>query len=277
MLPPGYYNASPPQVSLYGSPNLSAFSAAQIAYCNTATAANDVTCQAIRTALASSAVPRPAVLPTDPAVIGAGAVTSDPGSQGVSLSGVYSACTTQTNEISPALYDRQSCNNYYLRSVDNPCQKTLTVQVHWQCPPGAISGPTRTIDSSGNAVWSCKVQTTQDVYTCPAGWNGPAMMPIPPSYNLGIGCSDPSTGQVVAATLTTVTNIVDVAATAVVTDHWDNECASYEARVPPGALPPDGVDAASATGSIGTVSTIDKCYRTSSAVLRSRHGAADHQ
>ena len=264
VLPPGYYNASPPQVSLYGSPNLSAFSTAQIAYCNTATAANDVTCQAIRTALASSAVPRPAVLPTDPAVVAAGAVTSDPGSQGVSLSGVYSACTTQTNEISPALYDRQSCNNYYLRSVDNPCQKTLTVQVHWQCPPGAISGPTRSIDSSGNAVWLCKVQTTQDVYTCPAGWNGPAMMPIPPSYNLGIGCSDPSTGQVVAATLTTVTKIVDVAATAVVTDHWDNECASYEARVPPGALPPDGVDAASATGSIGSVSTIDKCYRTSS-------------
>ena len=113
-------------------------------------------------------------------------------------------------------------------------------------------------------MWSCKVQTTQDVYTCPAGWNGPSLMPIPPSYNLGIGCSDPASGQVVAATLTTITKIVDVAATPVVTDVWDNPCAGYEARVPPGALPPDGVDAASATGTIGTVSSIDKCYRTAS-------------
>ena len=29
--------------------------------------------------------------------------------------------------------------------------------------------------------------------------------------------------------------------------YWDNQCAGYEARVPPGALPPDGVDAATAT------------------------------
>ena len=264
VLPPGYYNANPPQTSLYGTANLSGASAAQIAYCNTAAAANDVTCQAIRTAISSSATPRPPVLPTDPAVIAAGAITSDPAGQGVSLSGVYSACTTQTNQISPALYDRQSCNNYYLRSVNNPCLKTLTVQVDWKCPAGTVDGPLRTLDASGNPKWICKVQTTQEVYTCPAGWNGPAMMPIPPSYNLGIGCSNPSTSQVVAATLTTVTQIVDEPATPVVTDHWDDQCAGYEARVPPGALPPDGVDAATATGTIGTVSTIDKCYRTSS-------------
>ena len=264
VLPPGYYNPNPPQTSLYGSPSLSAFTAAQIANCNTAAAANDITCQAIRTAIGSAAAPRPPVLATDPAVLTANAVTSNPGGQGVTLSGIYSACTTQTNQISPALYDHQSCNNYYLRSVDNPCQKTLTVQVDWQCPPGAISGPTRTIDGSGNPLWICKVQTTQDMYTCPVGWNGPALLPIPPSYNLGMACADPASGQVVAATLTTVTQIVDVHATPVVTDVWDNQCAGYEARVPPGALPPDGVDAATATGTIGTVSSIDKCYRTAS-------------
>src|SRR5271157_2290968 len=93
VLPPGYYNANPPQTSLYGSPSLSGFSAAQIAYCNTAAAANDVTCLAIRTALSSSATPRPPVLATDPAVTGANAVTNDPGGQGVGLSGIYSACT----------------------------------------------------------------------------------------------------------------------------------------------------------------------------------------
>ena len=115
----------------------------------------------------------------------ANAVASNPAAQGVTLSGVYSACTTQTNQISAAQYDLQSCNNYYLRSIDNACQKNLTVDVTWQCPPGAIAGPTRTIDSSGAPKWICKVQTTQDVYTCPAGWDGPSLMPLPPDNNLG--------------------------------------------------------------------------------------------
>jgi conjugal transfer mating pair stabilization protein TraN len=264
VLPPGYYNASPPQTSFYGSPTLSSFTAAQIAYCNTAAAANDVTCQAIRTAMSSSAIPRAPVLVTDLAVTGANAVTNNPVGQGVTLSGIYSACTTQTNQVSPALYDFQSCNNYYLRSVDNRCQKTLTVQVDWQCPPGAVAGPTRTIDSAGDAVWGCQVQTTQEVSTCPAGWSGPAPMPIPPTLDLGIGCADPTSGQAVAATLTSISQIGDTPATPVVTDRWDNQCAGFEARVPPGALPPDGVDAATISGAIGTVSSIDKCYRTAS-------------
>jgi conjugal transfer mating pair stabilization protein TraN len=79
VLPPGYYNANPPQASLYGSPSLSGFTAAQIAYCNTAAAANDVTCQAISTALSSAATPRPPVLATDPAVTTANAVANNPG------------------------------------------------------------------------------------------------------------------------------------------------------------------------------------------------------
>ena len=205
VLPPGYYNANPPQTSLYGSPSLSGFTAAQIAYCKTAAAANDVTCQAISTALSSAATPRPPVLATDPAVTTANAVANNPAAQGVTLSGVYSACTTQTNQIAAAQYDLQSCNNYYLRSIDNACQKNLTVDVTWQCPPGAIAGPTRTIDSSGAAKWICKVQTTQDVYTCPAGWDGPSLMPLPPDNNLGVGCFNPASGQRQAATLTTVT------------------------------------------------------------------------
>jgi conjugal transfer mating pair stabilization protein TraN len=264
VLPPGYYTTSPPQTALYGAPNLAGFTAAQIAYCNSAAASNDLTCQAIRTALTSAATPRPPVLASDPAVVAANAVTGNPAGQGVALSGSYSACTTQTNQISPALYDLQSCNNYYLRSIDNTCQKTLTVDVTQQCPPDAIAGPTRTIDGSGAAVWLCQVQTTQDVYTCPGGWNGPALLPIPPSFNLDMGCSDPVSGQVMGATLTTVTAIVDAPVTAVATDIWDNQCAGYEARVPPGALPPDGVDAATAAGTIGSVSSIDKCYRTAS-------------
>lgn len=264
VLPPGYYNQSPPEIALYGSPHLGTFTAAQIAYCNSAPASHDLTCEAIRTALASAAIPRPPIAPTDPAVLGAQAVAINPASQGVTLSGVYSACSTQTNPLTSALYDRQSCNNYYLRSLDNACDKQLTVEVNWQCPSPTIAGPTRTVDGSGNVTWMCKVQTSQQTYTCPAGWNGPAPMPLPPSGTLGMGCSAPVTGQIVEATLTAVAVVVDVPATAVVTDRWDNRCASFEARVPPGALPPDGVDAATTGGTIGNVSAIDKCYRTAS-------------
>ena len=144
VLPPGYYNPNPPETSLYGQPSLSGATAARIAYCNSPAAVNDITCQAIRTAIASANTPRPPVSPTDISVLGANSAANNPAAQGVTLSGVYSACTTQTQLLSPAVYDRQSCNNYYLRSIDNQCQKTLTVQVTWDyvCPPGTISGPT---------------------------------------------------------------------------------------------------------------------------------------
>jgi len=264
VLPLGYYSATPPETAMYGSASLATFTAAQIAYCNSAPAANDITCQAIRTALASAAVPRPPILPTDSAVTAAQAVANMPAAQGVALSGVYSACTTQTNQVSPALYDRQSCNNYYLRSVDNACDKRLTVQVDWQCPSPSISGPTRIVDRSGTVTWMCQVLSSEQTYTCPAGWNGPAVMPLPPAGTPGMGCADPASGQVIEAPVTAVAVVVDAPATAVVTDRWDNQCASLEARVPPGALPPDGVDATTAVGTIGTVAAIDKCYRTAS-------------
>src|SRR4029078_9354120 len=95
--------------------------------------------------------------------------TNIPAAQGVTLSGVYSARTTQTQLLSPAVYDTQSCNNYYLRSVDNPCQKTLTVEVTGEsvCPSGTISGPTRVPDSTAQPPdESCQVQYTETQYQC---------------------------------------------------------------------------------------------------------------
>ena len=51
VLPPGYYNPNPPETSFYGQPSLSGATAARIAYCNSPAAVNDITCQAIRTAI----------------------------------------------------------------------------------------------------------------------------------------------------------------------------------------------------------------------------------
>src|SRR6267378_5019873 len=65
VLPPGYYNPNPPEASFYGQPSLSGATAARIAYCNSPAAMNDITCQAIRTAMVSANTPRPPVSPTD--------------------------------------------------------------------------------------------------------------------------------------------------------------------------------------------------------------------
>ena len=111
-------------------------------------------------------------------MITANSVANNPRAQGVALCGMYSACTTQTQLISPALYDTQSCNNYYLRSIDNPCQKTLTVERHldYLCPAGTISGPTPVPDSTRRAARRiCQVQTTEIQYQCAPPDTGPTV------------------------------------------------------------------------------------------------------
>jgi conjugal transfer mating pair stabilization protein TraN len=261
VLPPGYYNPNPPETSLYGQPSLSGATAARIAYCNSPAAVNDITCQAIRTAIASANTPRPPVSPTDISVLGANSAANNPAAQGVTLSGVYSACTTQTQLLSPAVYDRQSCNNYYLRSIDNQCQKTLTVQVTWDyvCPPGTISGPTPVPNSTAQPPdQSCQVQHTQIQYQCTPPDTGPTL----DAFGNEV-CTTPL-NTTVPATAVTVTTVVTELATpvATVTDHWDNGCASLEALVPPGYLLPDGDNTTIGTG--GTTTSIAKCFRINS-------------
>ena len=100
--------------------------------------------------------PRPPVLPTDPAVITANAVASNPASQGVSLSGIYSACTTQTNaDLAGALRRAELQQLLPALASTIPARKPSPCNVTWQCPAGAIAGPTRTIDASGNPLWLC--------------------------------------------------------------------------------------------------------------------------
>lgn len=261
VLPPGYYNPNPPETSFYGLPNLSGTTTARVAYCNSALAVNDITCQATRTAIGSAATPRPPVSPADASVVGANTVANNPATQGVTLSGVYSACTTQTQLLSPALYDTQSCNNYYLRSVDNQCQKTLTVQVSWSyvCPPGTISGPTPVVGSIAQPPdQSCQVQRTEIQYRCDPPNTGPTVDALGNRV-----CTTPSS-TTVPATAVTVTTVVTELATPVptVTDRWDNGCASLEALVPPGYLLPDGDNTTIGTG--GTTPSIAKCFRVNS-------------
>jgi conjugal transfer mating pair stabilization protein TraN len=261
VLPPGYYNPNPPETSLYGLPNLSGNTAARIAWCGAAAAANDTTCQATRTGIASAGMPHPSVSPTEASVLGARAATTDPEAQGVTLSGVYSACTTQTQPVSPAVYDTQSCNNYYLRSVDNACRKTLTVEVTWDyvCPAGTISGPTQVAGSTAEPPdKSCEVQTAETQYQCTAPDTGPSI------DALGNPVCTTSTGATVAATAVTVTQVRTELATPVATetDHWANGCAALESLVPPGYLMPDGDNTSVGPG--GTTSSIAKCFRTNS-------------
>src|SRR3954465_10317828 len=65
VLPPGYYNPNPFETSFYGQPSFSGATATRIAYCNSLVAVNDITCQAIRTAISSASTPRPPVNPSD--------------------------------------------------------------------------------------------------------------------------------------------------------------------------------------------------------------------
>jgi conjugal transfer mating pair stabilization protein TraN len=233
---PGF-TATPAEAALYGSPSLSGDAAARMAAC--ALAPTDPTCQAILGARASAGTPRPPVLPTDPSITAARAITGDPASQGVSLTSVYSGCTTRTTLLSPAAFDRQSCFQYLLRSLDNVCRKDLVVTVDWQCPSGASAGPTRNVDpSTGAAAWTCEMPTPRDEAYCVAPLTGPTISTTPPLAGQQV-CTD-SAGVESAAPVRTVVVTTTVAANPVVTDAWNNGCAGYEARVPPGYLPPDG-------------------------------------
>jgi conjugal transfer mating pair stabilization protein TraN len=261
VLPPGYYNPNPPETSFYGQPSFNGATAARIAYCNSPAAVNDITCQAIRTAITSASTPRPPVSPSDASVLGANSAVNNPGAQGVTLSGVYSACTTQTQLLSPAVYDTQSCNNYYLRSINNQCQKTLTVQVTWNyvCPAGTISGPTPVAGSTAQPPdQSCQVQSTQTQYQCAPPNTGPTVDALGNQV-----CTTPSNTTIPAtAVIVTIVSTELATPVATVTDHWDSGCASLEALVPPGYLLPDGDNTTVGTG--GTTSSIAKCFRINS-------------
>lgn len=140
------------------------------------------------------------------------------------------ACTPKTTVVSPPVYDRQSCYRYLRRSLGQSCSKELSVDVTWSCPPGATAGPTRDTAPPGEGKWTCIVPRKEKY--CPPPLTGPTQAGAQDI------CTDPDTGATSAAPERTVEDTVPAIPNE--WDTWANGCASFEARVPPGMLPPDG-------------------------------------
>ncbi len=168
------------------------------------------------------------------------------------------ACASRTAAVSPPVYDRQSCYTYLVRSLGQACAKSLSVNVTWSCPAGAVSGPTRDAAPVGQGTWSCVVQRTERY--CPAPLTGPTLVLIPPSTTREV-CTDPATGTTSTPSVRTVDTTVPAIPNE--SDVWANGCASFETRVPPGLLPPDGEP-----GPVGPATgpgVVNKCERATSA------------
>ena len=253
---PGY-TTTPPETGYYGLPSLAAPAAALIAQCRTAPP-GDVRCQAIITAHDSAANPHPPVAATDPAVVAATTIANDPSSILGAITGSYSACGTQQRLVSPPTFDQQSCYDYYRRAQNQLCQKTLTVRVDWSCPAGD-TGPNATFNPvTGDNDYTCTETTTHIDYTCPAGYD---LFVAPTGESLCREQANPT--NTIPATPVTVTVTQEVPAIATETDLWDNPCSGFEARVPPGLLPPDGVALPPGAQALGP-GVLDKCQRTTS-------------
>jgi conjugal transfer mating pair stabilization protein TraN len=146
----------------------------------------------------------------------------------------YSACSTESREVAPATFEERVCESSRAASRGNTCAKTLTARVNWQCPAGAISGPTRV--RAGTALqagrYTCEVQVPRNVYSCPGGSTGPTNLAVPPGTQPEPACRRTGDGTVFAATLTVVQDIETRDATHTVTDEWSSGCAGLESNTP---------------------------------------------
>jgi conjugal transfer mating pair stabilization protein TraN len=253
-------NTSAPQSSYYSSGSIMSGGAAVRANC--ASNPNDATCAGVNQSQVYQN--KPVIADNDP-VLSARSAISNPTSVLGSITGNYSGCVTQTRAVSPAIYDRQYCNNYFNRVDDQLCTKTISVDVQYSCPSGSSSGPTRATDPvTGAASWTCEQPQTNIQYICPSGWIGPQLAPLPPNGVFGSACRSPATNQFDPATQVTVTTTVVVPAIATETDQVDNQCAALEARVPPGFLPPDGQPSPPIATAPNPTDFLNKCSRSSS-------------
>lgn len=86
---PGF-GAAPPETGLYGRTDLGDAASARLSMC--AMLPSDPVCEAQRNAVKSATTPHPALVPSDPAVAGAAAVSRDPLAAAHDLGGYYSGC-----------------------------------------------------------------------------------------------------------------------------------------------------------------------------------------
>lgn len=166
---------------------------------------------------------------------------------GTALDGVaggYSGCTTETYEAGVKTHDRQFCHRYYLRELGASCTKTLNVRVDWTCPSGS-TGP------HGAHPRHCR-RVTAKIPTC----------------GIFETLSEDKTQCIHNETEATrpptmIDEIAEFPASPRVLESWNNPCANYESRVPPGALPPDGVPTSESLP-LRSSGRLDKCIRADS-------------
>ncbi|MET0334099.1 MAG: conjugal transfer protein TraN, partial [Rhizobacter sp.] len=189
--------------------------------------------------------------------------TTRPGMTQDQIRNSYSACVPQTEQI-PAPTEERICETSRASTRDNSCSKTLNTRVTWQCPAGAISGPTRvtagTLLQAGR--YTCEVPVPRNVHSCPAGSTGPTNLVVPPGTQAQPACRSTSDGTVFAATLTVVQDIATRDATYTATDdEWSSGCAALEANTPPALrnLP---------FGNVGPMAAFDASPNTQRCTLR---------
>lgn len=236
---PGY-TATPPEASL-GASELGGAATAKRSACADE---RSVECEAINTGQADAEIR--AYLPSmvdDPEVRAAIAVTDMPLLDGVAAG--YSDCSTDTVDRGIVTSDIQSCNNYYLRALDQECKKVRKVNVTWHCP-ASMSGP---LDDG--VKYYCERVETREVATC-----------LETEASVGGYCVDYWTDEMRPPDIEVITEVIRADATPHVEEWWDNPCADYESRVPPGLLPPDGVETLPGMG--GPTGRLDKCERATS-------------
>ncbi len=183
--------------------------------------------------------------------------------------GHYSACSNQTVTSGRKYYDEQYCHNYYLRVEDQPCAKTLDVDVtwHYSCPSWS-TGPIQTDPywGGGDPVpHHCNYENTYWQRYCDEGYYE--------SWNniVGYHCRNYTNyddWRYIQWRSETYTDTFAADTWATERDVWNNPCAGYDARVPPGLLPPDGTDIP--TGGATGTGPVDKCERTASVCTQPR-------
>lgn len=223
-------------------------------------------CEALTTA--TSQPPYEGTVTTsDLSQLQAGQLPLDSTLAGSGIGGNYSACVTRTTTKGGPVYDTQYCYDYYLRTLDNECTKTLAVEVtwHYSCP-GGTDGPYLSDPywSGGDPVPQyCMGMSVSYEPSCPTG-QSIGYGALDGGWYWGWTCTG-SAGATTAAQMTEVDTSYEVDANTWATerDIWTNPCAAMEARVPSGLLPPDGVNDQSDYGAAGQGAP-DKCERDSS-------------
>ncbi len=172
-------------------------------------------------------------LTNDASVVGARNVAANPGSVLGTLGGTYSDCRTESGGTGGAIYDTQSCYNYFLRQRGATCAKTLDVQAGYSCladQTGPFTVPPATIPV-------CRGVRLTNTYRCEAGDTGPTA--IDPG-GVAVLCTRPDNSTYFGTADGTISTPFENPATYGTKDVWINGCAALEANVPRGLLPPDG-------------------------------------